>query len=511
MWSAGNNGDNTDNFTNIKQFNVPNLISVGAVLNNGTRSSSSNFGINSVNVFAPTNTLSTNIGNTYRVFGGTSCAAPHVAGVAALLLTANSTLTPSQIKQIILQNVDTGPYDCTSGGRLNAYKALKASVTIVNMRTIQLAAPMAGVAPVRTVDTVQYNGTVEWLPNHTTFVDGTNYTATVTLVAKDGYTLHGITTGNYFTVTGSLSASYDDSTGKVIADMGATLFAGGTGTQSNPYLIKTITHLNNIRLSPNSHFKLENNIIFEYVANNWQPVPEFNGNFNGSGYKITHMKILATTAGNYGFVAVNNGIIRNLTIYGCVDAQNEAYAGMFAGVNNGTISQCNSQASYPYAMSPMIQAIPNQILSVTAGGIAGYNTRSGLIESCQNYGVMHDVMNMGGITGYNMGRIDRCHNYAFILYKSTPTSVNIGGIAGIQNASQGGISSSKNHGVLRYYCPSSTSVTLEPAIAQIVGDNYSGYLQSNTWSGTVDSSTLITIGNHNQALYVGNREVGRQN
>ena len=60
-------------------------------------------------------------------------AAPHVAGVAALLLSIHPELTPAQLKQVIINSVDI-IYDeslnsvfggkCVSGGRLNAYKAL---------------------------------------------------------------------------------------------------------------------------------------------------------------------------------------------------------------------------------------------------------------------------------------------------------------------------------------------------------------------------------------------------
>lgn len=45
--------------------------------------------------------LSTTPGNTYQSFNGTSMATPHVAGVAALILSANPNLTPAQVESLI--------------------------------------------------------------------------------------------------------------------------------------------------------------------------------------------------------------------------------------------------------------------------------------------------------------------------------------------------------------------------------------------------------------------------
>lgn len=53
-------------------------------------------------VVAPgVNVLSTTPGNTYQYFSGTSMATPHVAGVAALILSANPTLTAAEVESII--------------------------------------------------------------------------------------------------------------------------------------------------------------------------------------------------------------------------------------------------------------------------------------------------------------------------------------------------------------------------------------------------------------------------
>lgn len=121
VWSAGNNGDHVNDFTNIDRFNPDNLISVGAHNSSGSRSIwisevSSNYG-NAVNVWAPggegttqttlncLTTHSTSEAN-YRFFNGTSAAAPYVTGTAALMLAVNPNLTTAQLKTAIINNSD---------------------------------------------------------------------------------------------------------------------------------------------------------------------------------------------------------------------------------------------------------------------------------------------------------------------------------------------------------------------------------------------------------------------
>ena len=79
----------------------PNVLSIGAMTRNGQRASYSSYG-SELDVVAPGDTICTTyINNEYRMPSGTSMACPHVAGVAALILSANPYLSREEVHEII--------------------------------------------------------------------------------------------------------------------------------------------------------------------------------------------------------------------------------------------------------------------------------------------------------------------------------------------------------------------------------------------------------------------------
>ncbi len=82
------------------------VISTASTNQHKQRFNRSNFGA-SVDIGAPGNViLSTQINNNYRVLTGTSMAAPHIAGVAALMLSKRPTFTNEEVRQILINTAD---------------------------------------------------------------------------------------------------------------------------------------------------------------------------------------------------------------------------------------------------------------------------------------------------------------------------------------------------------------------------------------------------------------------
>ncbi|WP_282700387.1 S8 family serine peptidase [Streptomyces sp. CC219B] len=139
--AAGNSNANAANYSPASCNNV---ISVAATNRAGSRSSYSNFG-SVVDIAAPggetRNNLSGGIlstlnsgtqgpaGENYTFYQGTSMAAPHIAGLAALMKSVNPGLTPAQIESAIKTNSRALPGTCSGGcgaGLADAAKTVQA-------------------------------------------------------------------------------------------------------------------------------------------------------------------------------------------------------------------------------------------------------------------------------------------------------------------------------------------------------------------------------------------------
>ncbi len=113
------------------------VIAVGAIDNNNERCSWSNSGANLELVAPGESILSTTPDNSYKYFDGTSMAAPHVAGVAALAISRYSSYSNQQIRELLQDSAD----DLGLSGKDREYGYGRVDATLIGNGTPPPAEP----------------------------------------------------------------------------------------------------------------------------------------------------------------------------------------------------------------------------------------------------------------------------------------------------------------------------------------------------------------------------------
>ena len=156
VWDLSEDLDKEEYFPHrkmCKEGELTNLMVVASSDEKGNPVMNTNYGANSVDLYAPgTNLYSTYMGDTYQKGSGETMSTATVAGVAALLKTYFPKLTGSQIRDILIKSVtsrkgvevekgirvngnpsqDLFLFDdlCISGGIVNAYQAVKEAMKV---------------------------------------------------------------------------------------------------------------------------------------------------------------------------------------------------------------------------------------------------------------------------------------------------------------------------------------------------------------------------------------------
>ena len=292
----------------------------------------------------------------------------------------------------------------------------------------------------------------------------------------------------------------------VISQTIVTDFAGGSGTESDPFLISTPEDLQTMsgRYDYGAYYKLTNDIdLTEWIetnspTNGWIPVT-LRGTFDGGGHTISGLwcdsvsfaglfnKLVSGAAvkdvkvkiadgkavkGSMyagGIVATSKGgIVTNCTVTGTVQG-NEYHVGGIAGDNYGTIENC--------MFTGTVQANKSNY----TGGIAGYNY--GTIGNCMVKGTVQGSNIVGGIAGSSYGSIIKCYTSGDII--ASGIECYVGGIVG--ENSYGSISDC-------YSTADVTSKYLNSYAGGIMGEiNFSGVVEHCYSDGAILGYTAAGV------------------
>ena len=205
-------------------------------------------------------------------------------------------------------------------------------------------------------------------------------------------------------------------------------FGGGSGTSSDPYIIKTSAHLTELATGSastsyeNVYFKISDDFsggtLATPIGTNANP---FKGNFDGNGKMIDITKTVTTMCyGIFGY-AGDGANIHDVNVKGSITGGSYQYIGGIVGYAYGTekshitILNCTNSAS----------------ISGTGrdrGGIAGYIHYVDIL-GCSNTASISGSQFLGGIAGTVLfSSVTNCINNGSLT--ATNSASNVGGICG---------------------------------------------------------------------------------
>ena len=254
--------------------------------------------------------------------------------------------------------------------------------------------------------------------------------------------------------------------------LGAVLvaeFAGGSGSEEDPYLIAHADQLYNVRNHLDKCFRLIEDIDLDGFSSGegWEPIGDnstpFTGVFDGGAERHTISGLVINRSisdyeGLFGYTG-ETAEIRNLGLVE-VNVTGRDYVGGLTGWNNGLVTDT-------YVTGDVTG-------DSDVGGLAGQN-EGVIIDSYFTGTVTADYYYTGGLVGDNNGTITNCHTEATV----TSSDDYIGGLAG---GSFGPITGSYAAGTVKG----------DDYVGGLVGWNYSG--DGNNGEITASYSTCTVEG-----------------
>ena len=245
----------------------------------------------------------------------------------------------------------------------------------------------------------------------------------------------------------------------------------GSGTIGDPYMIYTVTDLQNMNLDLDAYYELANDIDAS-ATSGWNAgagfIPigffgtPFSGTFDGKGYTISTLTIVRPTADNVGLFGSTSGAnITNVSLSSAAITGDDDVGVLIGNSASTTVSQC-------YITGGTL------VGDVDVGGLIGYDS-SGTLSTCYTTCAVTGVDYVGGLLGIGtQSDVDACYATGNIIGTSY-----VGGIAGY--AYQANLATSYSTG----------SVTQSGAAGEVGG--FIGYARSSTITGCCSTGNVSGV------------------
>ena len=303
----------------------------------------------------------------------------------------------------------------------------------------------------------------------------------------------------------------------------------GSGTEADPYVIKTLDQYLAFAESVNlgqsyqgKHIALGADIDMSSLAEAYRPVGNeshpFEGTFDGKGYTLknwSHTAYDESYQGLFGMAGVQS-VIKNLKVDNPSLTSAGAYTGIVVGYSSGVVSNVTVTGatmkhnnSFGGGVIGAFKGTTASNLSFTGtltgagetGGVIG-ELQAGTVTDLESHGtvsvesVYSSVFHgLGGVIGGTLNKgemhIERCYNDAMV--NATASNVLTGGVVG--DLAYANLSGSFNVGPVAAVC--TTSRELDGTINQVgAAGGVAGRVYGSTMTDCYNSNIVINSGNN---------------
>ena len=286
------------------------------------------------------------------------------------------------------------------------------------------------------------------------------------------------------------------------------LYAGGSGTETYPYLIENWEHLHNVRENLDAYFLLSNDLdetspgYTTFVKDGgtlvdsdkgWLPIGDssakFTGSFDGDGHTISNLIINRSNTDYVGLFGYAEGAtISNLGLVGANVTGNNRIGGIVGYADNTALDNVYVTGS--------VEGMKSDTYT-QAGGVVGYLDNSSISKSYSSADVTGEHGSLGGLVGvarYASSTIE--DSYATGSVTSTGNQDYVGGLVGAIG----------NTTVNRTYATGLVTSSAGSNVGGLVG----GYLDSEWDSSVTDSYWDIqTTGQDTSAIGGAGKTTGK--